>query len=154
MFTLEIEQSSPVRTSDVIDKRIDELLKEVITERFPFEDKEDFLTWAEEYFPFITLKKDPSNSEIMHIVIFSWFSSELCSEYYKAILKKRLAARNQICELLTKMIGPFRDYNGGIILKQGENLEQFKRLFHDHPSDLIENFFYGLTPIEIQASIR
>jgi hypothetical protein len=64
------------------------------------------------------------------------------------------AARSQICELLTQAIGPFRDYNGGIILKQGENLEQFKRLFRDYPSDLVENFFYGLTPIEVQASIR
>ncbi|MGH2612304.1 MAG: hypothetical protein ACRDFB_04570, partial [Rhabdochlamydiaceae bacterium] len=64
------------------------------------------------------------------------------------------AARSHICELLTQVIGPFRDYNGGIILKQGENLEQFKRLFRNHPNDLVENFFYGITPIEIQAIIR
>lgn len=63
------------------------------------------------------------------------------------------AARSQICEFLVQVIGPFRDYNGGIILKQGERLEEFKRLFRDYPSDLIENFFYGLTPIETQASI-
>lgn len=61
------------------------------------------------------------------------------------------AARYQISQLLTQAIGPFRDYNGGLILKQGENLEQFKRQFHDCPSDLIENFFYGLTPIESQS---
>jgi oligopeptide transport system substrate-binding protein len=63
------------------------------------------------------------------------------------------AARSQISELLTKALGPFRDYNGGIILKQGEKIEQLKRHFRELPSDIVENFFYGLTPIEVQSTI-
>ncbi len=63
------------------------------------------------------------------------------------------AARHQITELLKHVIGEFRDYNGGLILKQAETLTQFKQQFHEIPSEVLENFFYALTPIEAQATI-
>jgi oligopeptide transport system substrate-binding protein len=63
------------------------------------------------------------------------------------------AARRRISELLKQALGEFRDYNGGIILKQGELLDQFKHCFDNHSPELLENFFYGLSPLEVQAVI-
>jgi hypothetical protein len=65
-------------------------------------------------------------------------------------------AREKVANLLHSALGEFRDYNGGIIIKQGELLSQFKRNFKkicDEDIDLIENFFYSLTPIETQATL-
>ncbi|MGH2612613.1 MAG: hypothetical protein ACRDFB_06135, partial [Rhabdochlamydiaceae bacterium] len=63
------------------------------------------------------------------------------------------AARQKISELLHQAIGEFRDYNGGMILKQSEILTEFKQLFPDYPPEMVENFFYGLAPLEMQAII-
>lgn len=65
-------------------------------------------------------------------------------------------ARQEIVSFLTRQVGEVRDYNGGMILKQGELLAQFKRLFQDLSGsnhDLLENFFHSLNPIESQATI-
>ncbi len=65
-------------------------------------------------------------------------------------------ARNKIISFLMKHLGPVRDYNGGMMVKQGELLTQFKRLCQDLPDrnqELLENFFYSLNPIESQATI-
>ncbi|WP_420422618.1 peptide ABC transporter substrate-binding protein [Simkania sp.] len=65
-------------------------------------------------------------------------------------------ARQEVVTFLTRQLGELRDYNGGMILKQGELLAQFKRLFQDlsaRNQELLENFFYSLNPIEAQATI-
>ncbi|MCB1107188.1 MAG: hypothetical protein KDK76_03735, partial [Chlamydiia bacterium] len=65
-------------------------------------------------------------------------------------------ARDEIVKFLTEHIGEIRDYNGGMMIKQGEILTQFKRLFSDVSSrnqEILENFFYSLNPIESQATI-
>ena len=65
-------------------------------------------------------------------------------------------ARQEIVSYLMRSVGEIRDYNGGMILKQGELLNQFKRLFDEIPlknKELLENFFYSLSPIESQATI-
>jgi oligopeptide transport system substrate-binding protein len=65
-------------------------------------------------------------------------------------------ARQEIVSFITNAVGEVRDYNGGMMLKQGELLSQFKRLFQDVSSrnqELLENFFYSLNPIEAQATI-
>ena len=65
-------------------------------------------------------------------------------------------ARQKVVAFLTDHLGEIRDYNGGMMLKQGELLSQFKRLFHDvsrRNQELLENFFYSLNPIEAQATI-
>lgn len=53
-------------------------------------------------------------------------------------------------------LGPVRDFNGGMILKQGELLSQLKESFWEISEKdplLIENFFYSLTPIEKQTTL-
>lgn len=65
-------------------------------------------------------------------------------------------ARQEVVTFLNRQLGEIRDYNGGMILKQGELLAQFKRLFQDlsaRNQELLENFFYSLNPIESQATI-
>lgn len=65
-------------------------------------------------------------------------------------------ARQEVVTFLSRQLGDLRDYNGGMILKQGELLAQFKRLFQDlsaRNQELLENFFYSLNPIESQATI-
>lgn len=65
-------------------------------------------------------------------------------------------ARNKVSSLLTKAIGPFRDYNGGMIIKQGELFDQLQNSFPDIASsnpEQLENFFFSLNPIETQATL-
>ena len=65
-------------------------------------------------------------------------------------------ARQKIVSMVDKAIGEFRDYNGGILIKQQELLEGFKEYFpliSGNDPDLMEAFFYGLTPLEKQATL-
>lgn len=58
-------------------------------------------------------------------------------------------ARQVLVEELTKIIGQFRDFNGGLILKQQEVLNKlkFSLASKEKSSDfLIENFFYSIYP--------
>lgn len=64
-------------------------------------------------------------------------------------------ARQKVIEAIFKAIGEVRDYNGGMILKQGELFAQFRHAFRhiaQKNQELLENFFFGLTPIEAQAT--
>lgn len=67
------------------------------------------------------------------------------------------SARQKVASLIKAAIGKFRDYNGGIIIKQQELLHDFKERFlkiaQDDP-ELIESFFYGITPLEKQAVLE
>jgi len=63
-------------------------------------------------------------------------------------------ARQKISQILLNAIGEFRDYNGGIILKQREVLMSFREAFPEialKTPDLLENFYYSLSPVEVQA---
>lgn len=64
------------------------------------------------------------------------------------------AARQKVVDMLKTAIGEFRDYNGGIIIKQQELLLGFKESFPPsmgYDSELMETFFYALTPIVKQV---
>lgn len=83
---------------------------------------------------------------------------ELCLPK-KPFLRKNLSldlyeARRYIHLLLQKCLGEFRDYNGGMIAKQSENLASLKTLLSPDEleySFLLENFFYSITPIHLQS---
>jgi len=67
------------------------------------------------------------------------------------------AARRKVSDLIRGAIGEFRDYNGSIILKQQELLEDFKNNFPEvatHNPELMESFFYGLTPLQKQVILQ
>ncbi len=64
------------------------------------------------------------------------------------------ACRQKAVSIMTSAIGEFRDYNGGALITQQELLENFKRSFPllaAKDPELMETFFYGLTPLEKQA---
>ena len=67
------------------------------------------------------------------------------------------AARKKVVSLLTNAIGEFRDYNGGILIKQQELFQHFKDNFLElanYDAELMETFFYGLIPLEKQAFMQ
>lgn len=63
-------------------------------------------------------------------------------------------AREQIANELAKIIGDFRDYNGGIISKESELFNELKQslgsLAHEHAFSL-ENFFFSLHPAVMRS---
>lgn len=64
-------------------------------------------------------------------------------------------ARQRVISILTSALGEIRDYNGGMILKQGELFAQLKHAFAqaaENQQELLENFFFSITPIEAQAT--
>jgi len=79
---------------------------------------------------------------------------------FRAILDKSLffrkdfsldlkRARQKISSELRLLLGDFRDFNGGMIHKQDEALEQLRKTIGSiavHQETLLENFFYSLRP--------
>ncbi|MBS0615708.1 MAG: peptide ABC transporter substrate-binding protein [Verrucomicrobia bacterium] len=63
------------------------------------------------------------------------------------------SARDKVVKKLQEALGPFRDCNGGLLLKQGELLQHLREAFPAEDSELIENFFYSLSPLERQATL-
>lgn len=63
------------------------------------------------------------------------------------------AARQKIVAILNAAVGEFRDYNGGLLVKQQELLFSFKKSLVEgsYETELVETFFYALVPIEKQA---
>ncbi len=60
-----------------------------------------------------------------------------------------LRARQQVAYELSKVIGEYRDFNGGMILKQEESLLALRKLIGAMSQDtefLLENYFYSLRP--------
>ena len=61
-------------------------------------------------------------------------------------------ARQKVFSMLVQTLGPIRDYNGGLILKQNERLEDFFALMPTMSDQFfLENFFYSITPIAMQS---
>ncbi|MCF7851745.1 MAG: hypothetical protein K9M07_00720 [Simkaniaceae bacterium] len=63
-------------------------------------------------------------------------------------------ARRVVYDGITKVIGEIRDYNGGMISKQNEALQELTKLLaQDNIQNdfLIENYFYSLMPVYMQS---
>jgi len=64
-------------------------------------------------------------------------------------------ARQEVVDELTKIVGEFRDYNGGMISKQNEALAQLTAYFTAKKKKfnqlLLENLFYSLTPVVMRT---
>ncbi|MBU6446763.1 MAG: hypothetical protein KGQ49_05125, partial [Verrucomicrobia bacterium] len=64
------------------------------------------------------------------------------------------AARKKVVSLIFGAIGEFRDFNGGILIKQQELLNTLQQNFAEVckvDSEIIEHFFYALMPLEKQV---
>jgi oligopeptide transport system substrate-binding protein len=65
-------------------------------------------------------------------------------------------ARKRVCDILDQFLGEFRDYNGGMILRQSEHFNSFRVLLDQNETmfpELVEDFFYSITPIENQTTL-
>ncbi len=65
-------------------------------------------------------------------------------------------ARQYVVKSVEQMVGQFRDYNGGFLLKQNEQLEAIKEALGPQAKQyafLLENLFYSLTPSIMQTYI-
>ncbi len=65
-------------------------------------------------------------------------------------------AREEIVKELSNVIGDFRDFNGGMISKQTQSLNNIKNLFENIETtkeNLLEDFFYSLKPAVMQSII-
>lgn len=61
-------------------------------------------------------------------------------------------ARRHVVNMLFKALGPIRDFNGGLIFRQNERLEDFLALMpRAYDEFFLENFFYSITPIAVQS---
>ncbi len=94
-------------------------------------------------------KKNPKEANVFHLCIpkdHSILRTDSSVNFY--------LARQKVVQLISEVVGEVRDYNGGMILKQGELFTQLKDAFvgtADNHQELLENFFFALTPIEAQA---
>lgn len=63
-------------------------------------------------------------------------------------------ARQEVVSQLELVIGKFRDYNGGLLSKQNQTLENLKECMDDslrYTSLQLENFFFSLTPVRLRT---
>ncbi len=63
------------------------------------------------------------------------------------------SAREKASKKLQSFLGDFRDCNGGLLIKQSEHLQNLREAFPSVDAELIETFFYSLSPLEKQATI-
>jgi oligopeptide transport system substrate-binding protein len=66
-----------------------------------------------------------------------------------------LKARRMVFQYLQELLGPFRDFNGGLFEKQQERYEEFKNYLSSKNKNLrySEPLFYSLQPIEIRITL-
>ena len=67
-------------------------------------------------------------------------------------------ARQAVVNELNRLIGDFRDFNGGMIHKQNELFQKVQNRLNDekvrYSSVILENFFYSLTPVIMQTILE
>ncbi|NGX61084.1 MAG: Oligopeptide-binding protein OppA [Chlamydiae bacterium] len=66
------------------------------------------------------------------------------------------AAREYVSKALGLMIREYRDYNGGLYLKQNEQLKEIKQILGEHENNnkvLMESLFYSFSPTLFQTFI-
>lgn len=96
-------------------------------------------------------KNSPKEANVFHLALpkeASLLRADFSVNFY--------LARQRVVSLLNDALGHFRDYNGGMILKQGELFCLFKDSFQtlsQKNHELLENFFFSLNPIETQATL-
>lgn len=75
------------------------------------------------------------------------------NQFYRKDRSVNLYKARQFCVMaITAALGQVRDYNGGLMLKQNERLEDFLSIVPKyHDEFVLENFFYSITPIAMQS---
>ncbi|MFZ0565029.1 MAG: peptide ABC transporter substrate-binding protein [Chlamydiales bacterium] len=101
------------------------------------------------YFPHLHREATPYQWEIFSLRIPS-------PRFYENGAINLLYARRLIVKYVQQLVGPFRDYNGGLFEKQQEHFESLKmNLAETIPNfyHFAEKMFYSLKPIEARLSL-
>ena len=88
-------------------------------------------------------------------VAFSLHIPTACLDF--SLITNLLLVRKYVAALLEKLLGSFRDFNGGLFTQQEEIFTQFKKNFGSnipHFSLFAEVLFYSLKPIEAQLTLQ
>lgn len=67
------------------------------------------------------------------------------------------AARQAVFQELVNLFGDLRDFNGGMISKQGEVLDEVKELLSEKGISndfLLQNYFHGILPVHMQSLLQ
>lgn len=64
------------------------------------------------------------------------------------------SAREKVVNYMQAAVGEFRDYNGGILLKQQELFQAFKKNFPLENPEFLAAFFYTLMPLEKRVVLQ
>jgi len=93
-------------------------------------------------------RKYPKEVAVFHLFLKkqSFFRKDFSLDLQKA--------RYKVVQILMECLGEFRDFNGGMILKQGEALNSLRSMLFEAGNEhefLLENFFYSLKPAFMQS---
>jgi len=118
--------------------------------QFPLKERFEHCTFTtERILPVRHLKQHPIEAHIFRLALprdSSFLRSDGSLDFY--------SARQEIVGHINAAIGEFRDFNGGIIIKQQELLDGFKEHFPEiaeNDPESIESFFYSISPLEKQV---
>ena len=96
-------------------------------------------------------KKHPKEANVFRVSLNKF---DFLRRDYSLDLTK---ARKAVSEELTKIIGEYRDFNGGMLIKQTNALEHLKNMMSSlkKPEEfLLENFFYSIRPGIMQSILH
>lgn len=93
-------------------------------------------------------KKYPKEVSVFHLALQKqpFFRKDFSLDLQKA--------RYSIVQMLMQALGEFRDFNGGMIVKQNEALNALREMLREVGKEndfLLENFFYSLKPAFMQS---
>ncbi len=90
--------------------------------------------------------KYPKEAAIFHLELS-------CSLFRNNQTLNIRAARLYVVKALQSMLGPFRDYNGGLLNKENEQLYAIKQTLEANAIDCpaIEDLFYSIKPLELRT---
>jgi hypothetical protein len=79
------------------------------------------------------------------------------SNYFRTNLSVNLhSARQDVIEIMQELFGDIRDYNGGMIKKQGELFQNLKEIIGKQSMQneiILEKFFFSLFPVEFRSTL-
>ncbi len=115
-----------------------------------FEQSDSFLSFVPDRIKQVGLlrKKYPKEATVFRVKFSAYHF--LRTDHSVDLFK----ARQAIVQELQRILGEFRDYNGGMIAKQHEQFIALKELFFQLDRNeelLLENFFHSIFPIELRS---
>ena len=93
-------------------------------------------------------RRYPKESAILHVSI------EKALFFRPDFSVDLLRARHKVASELARSLGEFRDFNGGMIIKQEEMLSELRKMLSPLSQQnefLLENYFYSLRPVIAQT---